>query len=200
MRDKPFKITLLGESTVGKTSLVIRLRDNKFHNYPGSTIGAAYSKFRINDHLIEMWDTAGQERFLSIVSMYYRGSDIVLLVFDVTKIDTVSAVHTYICKLRENLSNDCKLIIIGNKSDLISSNESIRILDKIKKEFDVYRMSFDIYYCIISTKTTDGISELTNIITDICKRSPKNYDDNELIDLNIHTKNYTDYIPNCGCW
>ena len=84
MLKNEYKVIVVGETDVGKSSLTNRFIYKRFSNYTSSTVGAAYGRIIENDMTIGFWDTAGQERYLSIVDYYYRGSDIVLMVFDMS--------------------------------------------------------------------------------------------------------------------
>ena len=83
-----FKLIILGKASVGKSSIITRFVDKNFYNDVASTIGASFcigipSKFKDNVKL-DIWDTAGQEKYESLIPMYYRKSDIVLITFDLT--------------------------------------------------------------------------------------------------------------------
>ncbi|PIO58398.1 Ras family protein [Teladorsagia circumcincta] len=83
-----FKLVLLGESAVGKSSLVLRFVKGQFHEYQESTIGAAFltQTVCLDDATVkfEIWDTAGQERYHSLAPMYYRGAQAAIVVYDIT--------------------------------------------------------------------------------------------------------------------
>ena len=83
-----FKLVLLGDSAVGKSSLVLRFVRGQFFEYQESTIGAAFltQTVALNDTTVkfEIWDTAGQERYHSLAPMYYRGAAAAIVVFDIT--------------------------------------------------------------------------------------------------------------------
>ena len=80
-----YKIILYGEYGVGKTSLVNRLVYKDFNQWVSATIGATFVCWKTDDNIkVGLWDTAGQERFRTITSAYYRGSQAILLVFDLT--------------------------------------------------------------------------------------------------------------------
>ncbi|TUD02854.1 Ras-related protein Rab-5C [Bagarius yarrelli] len=78
-----FKLVLLGESAVGKSSLVLRFVKGQFHEYQESTIGAAFltQTVCLDDTTVkfEIWDTAGQERYHSLAPMYYRGAQAAII-------------------------------------------------------------------------------------------------------------------------
>ena len=79
---------LLGDSAVGKSSLVLRFVKKQFFEYQESTIGAAFltQTVQLNDYIVkfEIWDTAGQERYHSLAPMYYRGAAAAIVVYDIT--------------------------------------------------------------------------------------------------------------------
>uniref|UniRef100_A0A915MM79 Rab5 n=1 Tax=Meloidogyne javanica TaxID=6303 RepID=A0A915MM79_MELJA len=83
-----FKLVLLGESAVGKSSLVLRFVKGQFHEYQESTIGAAFltQTICLDEATVkfEIWDTAGQERYHSLAPMYYRGAQAAIVVYDIT--------------------------------------------------------------------------------------------------------------------
>lgn len=83
-----FKLVLLGDSAVGKSSLVLRFVRGQFFEYQESTIGAAFltQTVALNDTTVkfEIWDTAGQERYHSLAPMYYRGAAAAIVVYDIT--------------------------------------------------------------------------------------------------------------------
>ena len=84
-----FKLVLLGDSAVGKSSLVLRFVRGQFFEYQESTIGAAFltQTVALNDTTVkfEIWDTAGQERYHSLAPMYYRGAAAAIVVYDITR-------------------------------------------------------------------------------------------------------------------
>merc|ERR1712137_20550 len=87
-----FKLVLLGESAVGKSSLVLRFVKGQFLDFQESTIGAAFltQTVCLNDTTVkfEIWDTAGQERYHSLAPMYYRGAQAAIVVYDITNADS----------------------------------------------------------------------------------------------------------------
>ena len=82
------QLVLLGESAVGKSSLVLRFVKGQFHEYQESTIGAAFltQTICLDEATVkfEIWDTAGQERYHSLAPMYYRGAQAAIVVYDIT--------------------------------------------------------------------------------------------------------------------
>ncbi|KAI7869311.1 ras family-domain-containing protein [Spinellus fusiger] len=123
----PVKLVLLGESAVGKSSLVIRFVEGDFVENREPTIGAAFStqKCPIEDHTIkfEIWDTAGQERFHSLAPMYYRNAQAAVVVYDVTKAASLDKAKTWIKELQRQANSQIVIALIGNKLDLVAVEE-----------------------------------------------------------------------------
>lgn len=118
------KILTLGDSSVGKTSLILRYTKVHFPKKALSTIGVDFRsrivKIENNKKAkVLLWDTAGQERFRNVASNYYNGTDCVLLVFDITKKETLLTLNYWIDQLKEKKKiDDVCMILVGNKSDM----------------------------------------------------------------------------------
>ncbi|XP_050034864.1 ras-related protein Rab-8A-like isoform X3 [Dermacentor andersoni] len=117
-----FKLLLIGDSGVGKTSILFRFSDNKFDGSFISTIGIDF-KIRIIEIdgkkiKLQIWDTAGQERFRTITTAYYRGAMGIMLVYDVTKEATFENIKTWIRNTDEHAAADVEKMILGNKCDM----------------------------------------------------------------------------------
>ncbi|XP_034941474.1 ras-related protein Rab-21 [Chelonus insularis] len=117
-----FKVVLLGEGCVGKTSLALRYVEDKFNDKHLSTVQASFfeKKININGKRVKLaiWDTAGQEQFHALGPIYYRMSNGAILVYDITNNDAFQKVKNWIKELRKMLGNDVCLVIAGNKIDL----------------------------------------------------------------------------------
>ena len=118
-----FKFLILGESSVGKTSIIEKYVNNTFNENYLVTIGMdiRYKRIEINncDINIVINDTAGQERFRSMTKMVYKGADGILLGFDLTNKDTFDKVNYWIGQIEENKNKDylVSLVLFGNKCD-----------------------------------------------------------------------------------
>ena len=119
---KSYKIVILGDSSVGKTSIATQFSNGTFSDLQDSTIGAAFfSKTRIVDgkeKKVEIWDTAGQERYHSLAPMYYRGAKGALVVFDITSTSSFNRAKMWVTELRIVSNLDIPITLVGNKSDL----------------------------------------------------------------------------------
>eukprot|EP01063_Lacrimia_lanifica_P024367 TRINITY_DN32290_c0_g1_i1.p3 TRINITY_DN32290_c0_g1~~TRINITY_DN32290_c0_g1_i1.p3 ORF type:complete len:208 (+),score=97.86 TRINITY_DN32290_c0_g1_i1:142-765(+) len=120
-----FKIVLLGEGRVGKTSLVKRYVLDEFSDSQKSTVQASmYSskKVQVDDTTVtvSIWDTAGQERFRALGPIYYRDANGALVVYDITDADTFDKVKMWVRELRKMVGDDIRIVVAGNKADMMS--------------------------------------------------------------------------------
>ncbi|KAF7261972.1 hypothetical protein EG68_00743 [Paragonimus skrjabini miyazakii] len=117
-----FRVMLAGDSAVGKTSLLIRLCDNKFTGTSVSTIGIDMKMRSITvdgrSTMLQLWDTAGQERFRSISASFYRKADGILLVYDCTSESSFLHTREWINIIQENAGRDIPVVVLANKVDL----------------------------------------------------------------------------------
>jgi len=116
-----FKLVLLGDAAVGKSSLVERFCKNEFLEFQAPTIGAAFltQQVQLDDHIVkfEIWDTAGQERYRSLAPMYYRGAAAALVVYDITAQESFQGAKTWIDELQRQGNADIVIGLAGNKND-----------------------------------------------------------------------------------
>lgn len=117
------KIVIMGNSGVGKTSLLYRYTQNKFDpKNTTSTSGAFFvtKKVFVNGVKVrlQLWDTAGQERFRSMAPMYYRGANAALLLYDITHASTFEDIRGWLEELKKNCPPDLIIYIVGSKADL----------------------------------------------------------------------------------
>ena len=135
------KILLIGDSQVGKTSLLLKYTEHVFPEEHIATIGVEYKdKFILKDNYnirLQIWDTAGQERFHSITKNIYRNANGVLFVYDITNQESFSNIKNWIKDL-QNVGNDIKGVIIGNKIDLEQKRDiSKQYLEEIGKKYNM---------------------------------------------------------------
>ena len=118
----PLKITLVGNSSVGKSSLINQFVNKIFVQTPIVTIGCdKFSRTEIiNEQKIQLnlWDTAGQERFRSLSPMFLKNSNIVVLVYDITNENSFEELQNYWLNMVKQNTQDIILGIVANKSDL----------------------------------------------------------------------------------
>ncbi|XP_077261343.1 ras-related protein Rab-37 isoform X2 [Temnothorax americanus] len=116
------KTILLGDSGVGKTSLLVQFDTGRFQ--PGNfaaTVGIGFTNkvVTVDDTPIKLqiWDTAGQERFRSVTHAYYRDAHALLLLYDVTNKTSYDNIRAWLSEIREHASEDVVIMLLGNKSD-----------------------------------------------------------------------------------
>jgi len=163
-----FKVVLLGESAVGKSSLVLRFVKREFHEFQESTIGAAFltQTVQIDDTTVkfEIWDTAGQERYHSLAPMYYRGAQAALIVYDITSKDSFLKAQNWARELQRQANANIVLALVGNKLDLASK----RMVENA--EAKEYADENNLLFMETSAKTAINVVE---VFTAIATRLPK---------------------------
>jgi Ras-related protein Rab-5C len=162
-----FKLVLLGESAVGKSSLVLRFVKGQFHEYQESTIGAAFltQTVHLDDTTVkfEIWDTAGQERYHSLAPMYYRGAQAAIVVYDVTNPDTFARAKTWVKELQRQASPNIVIALAGNKCDLPTRAVN-------QEDAASYAEENNLLFMETSAKTAANVNE---IFMAIAKKLPK---------------------------
>ena len=118
-----FKILTIGESNVGKTSILRRFVENKFSKIHLSTIGIDYRTKSLHvygkDIKLKIWDTAGQERYHNITSQIYKGADGIMLVYDVTEETSFIKIKDWMEQIITNIGGDeISIVLLGNKCDV----------------------------------------------------------------------------------
>ncbi|XP_060579694.1 uncharacterized protein LOC132736560 [Ruditapes philippinarum] len=122
--DLLFKILVIGDENTGKSALLLRYADDTFSDSYIATIGVDFRVKTIELHgktvKLQIWDTAGQERFRTITTSYYRGTQGVIIVFDVTDRSTFRRVESWVTDIEKYGSDDVEKLLVGNKCDLTS--------------------------------------------------------------------------------
>lgn len=152
---------IIGSPGVGKTTLVERWSGKQFDLTYRTTIGADFKtmKLPVGDNFVtvKFWDIAGADRFKAMGPMYYRDSDIVLIVYDVSQPATFVDVRSWIQTVKSHINNNPKFWLIGNKIDLSASIDN-KFLEVYCNEF-----GFDRSY-LVSAKSDQGINETLTAI------------------------------------
>ena len=125
--DYIFKILIIGDSSVGKSNLLLRFSDNIFNETFLPTIGVDFKirNVTVGDKGIKLyiWDTAGQERFKTITAPYYKGAHGTILVFDLTDRYTFKNITSWISEVRKHGGPNVVKLLVGNKCDLESDRK-----------------------------------------------------------------------------
>lgn len=175
-----FKLVLLGESAVGKSSIVHRFVKNTFDNLRESTIGAAFLTQSVTlpesntTVKFEIWDTAGQERYKSLAPMYYRNANAALCVYDITSRASFSKAQDWIKELKKQAPEGIVICLVGNKLDLseereVEQEEVAEYIDQLNEEAAASAAasattSGKIISAECSAKSGDGVLETFNVI------------------------------------
>ena len=174
---KEIKIILLGDSGVGKTSLINRYVNNVYDPVCETTLGTTYSTKEVTKNNItyklNLWDTTGQEKYFSITNLFIKGSSIVILVYSIDLLSSFKGLNFWYNSLKDNLEGDkYVLAIVGNKSDLINEEESVS--EEEAKKFAAEKKA---KFKLVSSKEDPvGINNLFDMLLD------------ELIEMNTLTQ------------
>lgn len=119
--DYLFKIVMVGDADVGKSSLLMRFADNVFSGNYITTIGIDFKSRLVNiqDKIVnlQIWDTAGQERFRSITACYYNAADAIIICYDITNLSSFNQIESWLDELESKARHDVIKLIVGNKAD-----------------------------------------------------------------------------------
>ena len=142
--DYTLKFIVIGESSVGKSNLLLQFTDKRFEQTHDVTIGVEFGtkivSYEDTIYNIQIWDTAGQETYKAITKSYYRGAIGCLLVYDITNRETFAEVSKWLTDIKESNPYNTNIILIGNKLDLedyrqVSYEEGKKFADDNKIEF-----------------------------------------------------------------
>lgn len=164
-----YKLVLLGDSAVGKSSLVLRFVKKQFFEYQESTIGAAFltQTVEVDDYVVkfEIWDTAGQERYHSLAPMYYRGAAAAIVMYDITNKRSFEGAKSWVKELQRQGNPNIVITLAGNKLDLAEDNRQVS-----EEEAQTYAEDNSCIFMETSAKTNHNVS---NLFITIAKKLPK---------------------------
>lgn len=168
--DHLFKLLIIGDSGVGKSSLLVRFADNMFSGNYITTIGVDFKirTIEINGERIKLqiWDTAGQERFRTITSTYYRGTHGVIVVYDVTSGDSFANVKRWLHEINQNC-DEVSRVLVGNKCD----DPDRRVV--LREDASRFASQMGIQLFETSAKENLNVEEMFRAITDLVLTSKK---------------------------
>jgi len=159
------KVVLIGESGVGKTSIISRFITNTFSSILMSTTGASFATKSIylekEDRTVkfEIWDTAGQEKYRSLAKVFYKNAQVCILVYDISRKTSFEEIKNYWFKeIKNNALDSIILALAGNKSDTYEFEE---VSDEEGKN---YAKEINAIFQKTSAKTDVGVNELFKMI------------------------------------
>ena len=139
--EKTVSILTVGETQVGKTSLILRFIDRVFYYDTKTTIGVDFKVKRISllerTILVKIWDSAGQERFKTVTRQYYKNAEGVMLIYDVTSEKSFSMIEEWFTSIIENKTKGARVILIGNKTDSVNRVISEEQGKSLAKKYEV---------------------------------------------------------------
>ena len=158
-----FKYIIVGDSNVGKTSIISSLIFNTFKSEYSTTIGVDFSTkmLEVDDMIVklQLWDTAGQESFRSITKCYYRGAIGAIVVFDLTnKHSFDNVVYWFNDIINSDREEKTQILLIGNKNDL-EQKVSNKDIENLLKEYE------NIQYIETNSYDNDKIKECFKVLT-----------------------------------
>lgn len=175
--DYSFKILTLGESCVGKTSILLRYTENSFIQTHLLTIGIDFKTKYITMNKkkikLKLWDTAGQEKFRTLTQQYYKNADGILLIFDIKDRSSFDKIHSWMEQIQYNTpNNQMPIVLVGNKCDCKEKERTVKLeeMEKIANEYGVS-------YFETSALTNKNINEC---FTCLCELIVKNKQITEL--------------------
>lgn len=157
-----FKVLLVGDPAVGKTSLILKYVENRFEREYKASIGVdfAYKIIEVGEKVSRLiiWDIASQERFAPYRSSFYKQTDGAMIVFDLTRPETLEAIESWMREIREH-TGDVEILLIGNKADL-KKKRALKEAD-IQPWIDRYGCS----YVETSAMSGAGVEEAFDTLT-----------------------------------
>ena len=189
------KLITLGDSDVGKTSILIRFSDSTFTLSTMKTYGID-SKFRSlrlgnRNYTVQVWDTAGQEKFRTLNSTFYSRADGILLVYDVTNPESLLHVSNWMAQIRERTREDVPVTLVGNKTDL-AEDQDFGTGEEVASKYGIK-------FYTTSAKTGENIdTAISSLATEVITRHPRpSFDDSQTINISNQTLRARKSTPCC---
>ncbi|TRZ20098.1 hypothetical protein HGM15179_007079 [Zosterops borbonicus] len=200
--DYMFKLLIIGNSSVGKTSFLFRYADDTFTPAFVSTVGIDFKVKTVyrNDKRVKLqiWDTAGQERYRTITTAYYRGAMGFVLMYDITSEDSFNAVQDWATQIKTYSWDNAQVILVGNKCDM----EDDRIVPVEKGKHLADQLGFD--YFEASAKENINVRQVFERLVDIiCEKMSESIESDSSRGTSGRSMRLTDNPPpsqqNCSC-
>ncbi len=179
MKKKVFKVMVLGDAGVGKTSILEQYVNQVFTGAYKVTIGSDFLSKELllgTDHVrLQIWDTAGQEKYRSLSLAYYRGADACMFVFDVTDKRSFNNLEmwmqTFFSQIPEKQVETFPVVIVGNKAD--KTGDRLVSEDAIKRWCKNHN---NVSYFDVSAKTRSGIDEAFERLSGLANQVKTDYE------------------------
>jgi len=180
---KEFKILLIGDVSVGKTSFLTRYIRNVVNRAERSTVGVEYltKNFVLKDGTVakaKLWDTAGSEKYLALTTAHYRGSHGALLFFDLTDRSTFDHLSFWLKAIEDHAEKETMIMVIGNKYDLVQDNDDKRKVTR--KEAEDFAKKCGLMYNETSAKTGHNVKEAFEDFIETIHEAQKSYNEDEI--------------------
>lgn len=183
--DLRVKISLIGETGVGKTSILEKICNNQINESMSSTIGVDFFSIikRINEREVKMqfWDTAGQEKFRTITKSFYRKNDLIVITFNLNEENSFEKIIYWYHQIMQNSEKEIPILILGNKSDLerkVSQKKINMTIENLKNQ----KTFNNIFYTDFSIYNDKDSNKLFNLLAYIFENKENNFEDIPLHD------------------
>ncbi|XP_071394306.1 EF-hand calcium-binding domain-containing protein 4B [Centroberyx affinis] len=177
--DRLFKVVLVGNSSVGKTSLLRSFCEGRFHPSTSATVGIDYSvKTLTLDNAqvaMQLWDTAGQERYRSITKQFFRKADGVVVMYDVTVEESFKAVRPWLANVQEDAGEGIPILLLGNKMDMDGDREVSF------KEAELLAYEHKVMFYEVSAYTGNNVTESLTHLARVLKEQEDRVRDTTII-------------------
>nr|KAG5709595.1 hypothetical protein BaRGS_001645 [Batillaria attramentaria] len=201
--DYMFKLLIIGNSSVGKTSFLFRYADDSFTSAFVSTVGIDFkvkTVFRQDKRVkLQIWDTAGQERYRTITTAYYRGAMGFILMYDVTNEESFNAVQDWCTQIKTHAWSNASVVLVGNKCDL----EDSRVVSQAKGQDLASDLGLEFFET--SAKENINVKAVFERLVDIiCDKMSESLDSDPTLVSNTTKATRLTENPNmqsnsCGC-
>ncbi len=183
------KVLILGESKVGKSSILNRFTEGSYSENLPPTLGIDYKIVRHKvagmEGKLQIWDTAGQERFRSITESFYKGCNAVLLVFDLSDRESFVKVKTWLSNIHEKAGMGVLIVLLGNKCDL-RTKPGVEMIPQ--PEIDALVQETQIQYFSTSAKEDVNVTEAFGYAARMVAEREREAKVSSLTDLRINAK------------
>ncbi|KAJ8732804.1 hypothetical protein PYW07_015403 [Mythimna separata] len=166
--DYMFKLLIIGNSSVGKTSFLFRYADDSFTSAFVSTVGIDFKVKTVFRHdkrvKLQIWDTAGQERYRTITTAYYRGAMGFILMYDITNEESFNSVQDWVTQIKTYSWDNAQVILVGNKCDMeeervVSTERGMQLAEQLGVEFYETSAKENIYVKAVFERLVDIICD-----------------------------------------